>query len=45
MQSVTGDSGDWLVDPVNGAAARWGFGPLCKVRVTHLSDAATAIAI
>ena len=45
MRSVTGDGGDWLVDPVNGATARWGFGPLCTVRVTHLSDDATAIGI
>ena len=37
------DDGRWLVDPVNGATARWGFGPLCKVRVTHLADDATAI--
>src|ERR1700754_2914190 len=43
IRSVTEDSGDWLVDPVNGAAARWGFGPLCKVRVTRLADDATAI--
>ena len=28
---------------MNGATARWGFGPLCKVRVTHLADDATAI--
>ena len=34
---------DWLIDPVNGATARWGLGPLCKVRVTHLADNATAI--
>ncbi len=37
--------GLWLVDPVNGATARWGFGPLCKVRVTHLADDATAIGV
>ena len=43
IRSVTEDSGDWLLDPVNGATARWGFGPLCKVRVTHLADDATAI--
>ena len=43
IRSVTEDSGDWLIDPVNGATARWGFGPLCKVRVTHLADDATAI--
>lgn len=43
IRSVTEDSGDWLVDPVNGATARWGFGPLCKVRITHLADDATAI--
>jgi hypothetical protein len=45
IRSVTEDSGDWLVDPVNGATARWGFGPLCKVRVTHLADDATAIGV
>src|ERR1700743_2010946 len=43
IRALTEDSGDWLVDPVNGATARWGFGPLCKVRVTHLADDATAI--
>jgi Transferase family len=43
IRSVSEDSGGWLVDPVNGATARWGFGPLCKVRVTHLADDATAI--
>jgi hypothetical protein len=43
IRSVTEDRGDWLIDPVNGATARWGFGPLCKVRVTHLADDATAI--
>src|ERR1700754_2401183 len=45
IRSVTEDNGDWLVDPVNGATARWGFGPLYKVRVTHLADDATAIGI
>jgi Transferase family len=45
IRSVTEDSGEWLVDPVNGATARWGFGPLCKVRVTHLADDATAIGV
>jgi hypothetical protein len=43
IHSVSEDSGGWLIDPVNGATARWGFGPLCKVRVTHLADDATAI--
>jgi hypothetical protein len=43
IHSVSQDSGGWLIDPVNGATARWGFGPLCKVRVTHLADNATAI--
>ena len=43
IRSVTDDSGDWLVDPVNGATARWGFGPLCKVRVTHLANDVTAV--
>jgi len=37
------DRGPWLIDPVNGATARWGWGPLCKVRVTQLADGATAI--
>ena len=45
IRALTEDSGDWLVDPVNGATARWGFGPLCKVRVTHLADDATAIGV
>ena len=43
IRSVSADSGLWLIDPVNGATARWGLGPLCKVRVTHLADDATAI--
>lgn len=45
IRSVAEDNGDWLVDLVNGATARWGFGPLCKVRVTHLADNATAISV
>ena len=43
IRSASEDTGLWLVDPVNGATARWGWGPLCKVRVTHLADDATAI--
>lgn len=43
IRSVSEDNGGWLVDPVNGATARWGWGPLCKVRVTHLADDATTI--
>jgi Transferase family len=43
IRSTSVDTGLWLVDPVNGATARWGLGPLCKVRVTHLADDATAI--
>ncbi|MFZ1162024.1 acyltransferase [Mycobacterium sp.] len=43
IRSVSEDSGDWLVDPVNALKARWGFGPLCKVRITHLADDSTAI--
>lgn len=43
FHSVSEDRGGWLIDPVNGVTARWGFGPLCKVRVTHLADNATAI--
>src|SRR6202012_1491968 len=43
IHSVQEDRGGWLIDPVNGATARWGFGPLYKVRVTHLADNATAI--
>jgi hypothetical protein len=43
IRSASQDSGGWLIDPVNGATARWGLGPLCKVRVTHLADNATAI--
>lgn len=41
--SVSADAGHWLIDAVNGVAARWGWGPVCKVRVTHLADEATAI--
>ena len=43
IRSVSDDTGPWLVDPVNGATARWGWGPVCKVRGTHLADDATAI--
>ena len=43
IRSASEDRGLWLVDPVNGATARWGLGPLCKVRVTQLADDATAI--
>ena len=43
IRSASEDNGGWLVDPVNGATARWGLGPLCKIRVTHLADDATAI--
>jgi len=43
IRSVSQDSGCWLIDPVNGATARWGRGPVCTVRVTHLADDATAI--
>jgi hypothetical protein len=43
IRAASQDSGGWLIDPVNGATARWGLGPLCKVRVTHLADNATAI--
>jgi Transferase family len=43
IRSASADTGSWLIDPVNGATARWGFGPLCKVRVTHLADDATVI--
>ena len=43
IHSASQDSGLWLIDPVNGATARWGWGPLCKVRVTQLADDATAI--
>ncbi|SBS77633.1 hypothetical protein MHPYR_460019 [uncultured Mycobacterium sp.] len=45
IRSTVDDTGIWLVDPVNGAAARWGFGPVCKIRVTRLADDATAIGI
>ncbi len=45
IRSTSQDTGLWLVDPVNGATARWGFGPLCRVRVTHLADDATAIGV
>lgn len=43
IRSASQDTGLWLIDPVNGAAARWGWGPLCTVRVTRLVDDATAI--
>jgi len=43
IRSVSQDNGLWLIDPVNGATARWGWGPVCKVRVTQLADGATAI--
>ncbi|OMC03609.1 hypothetical protein A5735_06840 [Mycolicibacter heraklionensis] len=43
IRSASTDTGDWLVDPVSGPTARWGRGPLCKVRVTQLADDATAI--
>lgn len=43
IRSTTDDTGLWLVDPVNGATARWGLGPLCKVRVTQFADDTTAI--
>ncbi len=45
IASTSTDTGGWLVDAVNGATARWGIGPLCKVRVTHLADDTTAIGI
>jgi Transferase family len=45
IRSASQDNGLWLIDPVNGATARWGWGPLCKVRVTQLADGATAIGL
>jgi hypothetical protein len=45
IHAASQDSGLWLIDPVNGATARWGFGPVCKVRVTHLADDVTAIGL
>jgi Transferase family len=45
IRSASEDIGLWLIDPVNGATARWGLGPLCKVRVTQLADDATAIGV
>jgi hypothetical protein len=45
IRSAALDRGLWLIDPVNGATARWGWGPLCKVRVTRFADDATAIGI
>jgi hypothetical protein len=45
IRSASQDCGVWLIDPVNGATARWGLGPLCTVRVTHLADDATAIGV
>ena len=43
IRSASRDGGLWLIDPVNAATARWGWGPLCKVRVTQLAGDATAI--
>jgi Transferase family len=43
IRSVSEDAGGWLIDPVNGATTRWGWGPLCRVQLTHLADDATAI--
>lgn len=45
IRSASTDTGDWLVNPVNAVAARWGLGPLCKVKVTRLADDATALGI
>ncbi len=45
IRAASQDTGLWLVDPVNGALARWGWGPLCKVRVTLLADGATAVGL
>lgn len=45
IAAMARDGGDRLVDPVNGPAARWGLGPLCTVRVTHLAGGATAIGL
>ncbi|WP_167857676.1 acyltransferase [Mycobacterium sp. DL99] len=45
IRSTLQGNGSWLVDPVNGPLARWGWGPLCRVRVTHLADGATAIGV
>ncbi len=45
IRSASRDGGLWLVDPVNGTTARWGLGPVCKVRVTHFADDATAIGV
>jgi hypothetical protein len=45
IRSLMEGNGDWLIDPVNGETARWGFGPLCRVLVTHLADDATVIGV
>lgn len=45
IHAASNDTGGWLIDPVNGPVARWGRGPLCTVRVTHLADDATAIGV
>ncbi len=45
IRSTADGGGDWLVDCVNGVAARWGVGPLFTVRVTRLADDATAIGV
>lgn len=45
IRSTLQDNGSWLVDRVNGPLARWGWGPLCQIRVTHLADEASAIGV
>jgi hypothetical protein len=43
IRSNATDRGHWLVDIVNVISAHQGHSPLLTVRVTHLSDGATAI--
>ena len=43
IRSTVDDTGLWLVDPVNGVTARWGWGPVCRVQVTQFADNASAI--
>jgi hypothetical protein len=43
IRSASQDGKPRLVDPVNGVTERWGWGPVCRIRVTHLADDSTAI--
>lgn len=45
MRATADDTGQWLVDPVNGTTERLGVGPLCRIQITRLADDATAIGV